>query len=301
MGDYMGIRYGRVPDGTGEVEWHFVSHAECDGIGGFARMLREHGVEPGKLPETRHPGRGVIVPLWNLWRDRRKFEECAERTDWPVPAGERGVSEAVAWHLFTAGETQEIVARCRESGITMNSFLLKHLDQAVRPDTRRTDAKIRWVIPVNLRSEIRDADDTANQVSCIEVSIAPDDTPESIHRQTLHNLNRGEHRANHLLLVAGGILSHACKVSFLVKDRAKPAGNIGAFSNLGVWSVPESPASRDGWLFCPPVVTGQLLGAGCVTFQGRLGLALQGHPTLSATPEIAHRWMSRWLDLIQER
>ena len=90
-------------------------------------------------------------------------------------------------------------------------------------------------------------------------------------------------------------------VSFalLSKDRAKPAGNIGSFSNLGVWDVGKTPASGDGWLFCPPVVTGQLLGAGCVTFQGRLGLAIQGHSCLSSTPSVAMGWMGRWLELIR--
>lgn len=288
----MGIRYGRVRDGTGEVEWSFVSHIECDGIGGFARMLRGYGVELGKLPETKHPCRGVIAPFWNLWRESRKQRECAVRSDWLVP---NGATETVSWHLFTEEETREMVTRCREMGVTVNSFLLKHLDQAVRPGIGKPEAGIRWLIPVNLRGDIQYDDDTANHVSGVEVCIAQDDTPEAIQGQILRSLKRGEHRANHLLLMAGGILSHAAKVSYLRKDRAKPAGNIGSFSNLGVWDLPDTPASGDGWVFCPPVVTGQLLGAGCVTFQGRLGLAIQGYSTASP---VAEGWMGRWLDLI---
>ena len=281
----MGIRYGRVPEGTGEVEWHFVSHIECDGIGGFARLLRERGVETGKLPETKRPCRGVIVPLWNFWRNSGKEEKCALRCDWLVPGGE---GDAAAWHLFTVEETREMVARCRQMGLTMNSFLLKHLDQAVRPGIRQPEARIRWLVPVNLRGNIQYEDDTANHVSGVEVTIAQEDTPEAIQGQIHLRLKRGEHRANHLLLMAGGILSHAGKVRFLTKDRAKPAGNIGSFSNLGVWDV--NHASGDGWLFCPPVVTGQLLGAGCVTFQGRLGLAIQSR---------SMGLMARWLELIR--
>jgi hypothetical protein len=284
-GDFMGIRYGRVPGGAGEVEWSFVSHMECDGIGGFARMLRGRGVETGKLPQTKHPCRGVITPLWNLWRDSRKQQECAVRSDWLLPGG---AAEAVAWHLFTAEETREMLTRCRCLGVTVNSFLLKHLDQAIRPGIRKPGARIRWLIPVNLRGEIQSADDTANHVSGVEVRIAPDDNAAAIQTQILRRLERGEHRANHLLLMAGGMLSHAAKVRYLRKDRAKPAGNIGSFSNLGVWDV--NVATGDGWVFCPPVVTGQLVGAGCVTFQGRLGLAIQGHST---------GCMERWLDLIR--
>jgi hypothetical protein len=297
-GDFMGICYGRVPDGTGEVEWHYVSHCDCDGIGGFARLLRERGVETGNLAETKHPCRGMIRPLWRLWRDSRGAGECTGRGDWPVsdqPA--TGISGAVAWHLFTEEETRELVAGCRRMNVTVNSFLLKHLDQAVRPGIRRPHLPIPWMIPVNLRGEIRHTDDTENHVSCVEVRIAADAPPQDIQRQILRRLARGEHRANHLLLTAGGILSHAAKVGFLKKDRTKPAGNIGAFSNLGVWV--GGGENGDGWLFCPPVVTGQLLGAGCVTFRGRLGLCIQGHPGSLSIPESAQVWMMRWLDLIR--
>lgn len=290
----MGIRYGRVANGAGEVEWHFVSHIDCDGIGGLGRLLRERGIGIGKLPETKHPCRGVIAPLWKLWRDSRKAMKCAARADWlSLGCGTR-IPEAVAWHLFTADETLEMVNRCRKMGVTVNSFLLKHLDQAVRPAIAEPKARIRWLVPVNLRGDVRFDDDTANHVSCVEPCIAPDDSAEVIQADILRRLKRGEHRANHLLFMAGGLLGHEGKVDLLRKERAKRNGNIGSFSNLGVWEAND--ASGDGWVFCPPVVSGQLLGAGCVTFQGRLGMAIQGH---SSAPAVVEGWMRSWLDLIR--
>ena len=277
----MGIRYGCVTQESGEVEWHFVSHIDCDGIGGFARLLRERGAEIAELPQTKHPCRGAIGPLWNLWRDSRKGGDCAVREDWLEPGGESGTA---AWHLFTAEETLEIVARCRGMGVTVNSFLLKLLDHAVRPGLRNPEAGIRLLVPVNLRGDVRHDDDTANHVSCVETCIAPDDSPSAIQGDILKRLKRGEHLANHLLFMVGGFLSHEAKLDLLRKQRAKPNGNIGSFSNLGVWEADASPG--DGWVFCPPVVSGQLLGAGCVTFNGRLGLAVQGRT--------AESWMEGW-------
>jgi len=76
-------------------------------------------------------------------------------------------------------------------------------------------------------------------------------------------------------------------------SRAKPAGNIGSFSNLGVWN-PEHPSSADdGWVFCPPVVSGQLLAAGCITFNGRLGLATHGLPAKVSPAERMAEWVRR--------
>ncbi len=292
----MGIRYGRVSQGSDEVEWVFVSHCDCDGIGGLVRLLRERGADIADLPETKRPCRGVIGPLWRLWRASRQEPGCADRRDWQLSAPQgTGGGMAVAWHLFTEGETQAIRERCQREQVTVNSLLLKHLDQAVRPEIRRPQAKISWMIPVNLRGDIHHADATENHVSCVGVRIAVDDSVGAIHQQVRHRLERGEHRANALLLELGRVLSHGAKMKFLAKDRSKPAGDIGAFSNLGVWDSEKKIDTRDSWLFCPPVVQGQLLGAGCVTFQNRLGMTVQGHPNLSATGGLTSIWMKRWV------
>ncbi len=285
----MGIRYGRIS--KGEVQWLDISHCECDGIGGFARLLRAHGTEIPTLPQTKHPCRGVFLPLWCLLRNRDN-NDSAMRCDWlPTIPSENNTGETIAWHLFSKDETQAILNRCREQKVTANSFLLHCLDQSIRPEISSPEKKITWVVPVNLRGDIRYADDTQNHVSCVEVKIAANDTTQTIHRQILQRLERGEHRANFLLLTLGGILSHQAKVDFLKNDRAKPAGNIGSFSNLGVWNFDSKSNDEDGWVFCPPIVTGQRLGAGCVTFNGRLGIATQGNsPT---------QRMQRWMEIIQ--
>jgi len=295
----MGIRYGRISMETGEVQWFHVSHCECDGIGGFARLLRDRGAKNLTLPESKHPCRDIFLPLWRLLLHRGNDGPCAVRSDWlPAMSSEKTASEDVAWHLFTQDETQEILRKCREQQVTVNSTLLQLLDQTIRPEIRRPQHKITWIVPVNLRGDIHHADDTQNHVSCVEVRIAAGDTAASIQHQILQRLQRGEHRANHLLLTIGGVLSHKGKVRFLIKDRAKTAGNIGSFSNLGVWNLDERTSNEDAWVFCPPVVTGQLLGAGCVTFQGRLGLALQGNSAISSAS--ATQRIARWVSLIRE-
>jgi len=295
----MGIRFGRLRQGSGEVEWSYVSHCECDGIGAFARLLRECGASLDALPSTSAPSRSVIAPLWRLWRNRQAPSDCANRSDWHFDQHPHcGPSKAIAWHLFSEAETASIIHHCRQLQVSVNSFLLKQLDQAVRPDIRRPDARIPWMVPVNLRGDFHLADDTENHVSCVDVLIAAGDLPQHVHEQINQRLQRGEHRANYLLLGIGKVLSLGLKVKLLSRNRSRPNGNIGAFSNLGVWDSEKRIATDDTWLFCPPVVDGQLLGAGCVTFQRRLALTLQAHPGQSHKPEMATRWMKRWLELI---
>lgn len=300
-GDFMGIRYGRKPNASNEVEWSFVSHIECDGIGGFARLLRQNGAELSKLPETRHPNRHIIKPLWNLMFQKSPSAEHATREDWTLTETDGKIaspSKAVEWHLFTEEETAQIRQKCRQMKTTVNSYLLKHLDQAVRPNIKRPNLAITWMIPVNLRGDIQYADDTENHVSAIETVISTNDSVEEVQQQIRHRLALGEHRVNRLILKVGGFLPHRAKKHFITKSRNKPEGNIGAFSNLGVWDSEKAIESNDAWFFCPPVCNGQLLGAGCVTFQNRLSLTLQAHSSLSEQPELAKAWMERWIAAI---
>ena len=295
-GDFMGIRYGHMPFASEEVEWSFVCHCECDGIGGFARVLREHGAELKTLPRTRNSCLSTLGPLWKFWRKKELDQECADRRDW-VHEDHDGSSPCprVAWHLFTEEETKAIQQKCGEEEVSVNSFLLKHIDQAVRPNIKKPQAAILWMIPVNLRGNINYDDDCANHVSYVEPWIAADDSAKDIHQQIRQRLQRGEHRAAYLLLGLGRFLSHKTKIKYIKEGRSKPAGNIGAFSNLGVWDPEKTIDTPNSWFFCPPVVNGQLLGAGCVTFQGRLSLTIQAHPGLKSQPDLATTWMKRIL------
>ncbi|MEJ6636106.1 MAG: hypothetical protein QNL77_10355 [Akkermansiaceae bacterium] len=299
-GDFMGIRYGRIARDSTEVDWSFVSHCDCDGIGGFARLLRNTGADLPSLPKTKNPNTGTFLPLWRMWRESRKQDLASTRPDWTLSSNsQKGPSKALAWHLFTEAETENIRQASRSQNVTVNSLLLKHLDKAIRPDLRNSNASIPWMIPVNLRGQVQHSDDTENHVSWVEPKISPHDSPADIHHQVRHRLNRGEHRANYLTLGLGKFLSHRAKIKLITKDRTKPTRNIGAFSNLGVWDSEKSIDTTDSWLFCPPVAGGQLLGAGCVTFQNCLSLTIQAHPSLNNQPEIAQTWMTRWSQAIR--
>jgi hypothetical protein len=295
LGDFMGIRYGRIPRGSGEPDWFHVPHVECDGVGGFARLLRQQGATIHHLPSGKNPCHGIIGPLWKLWRNSRQAPPCAQRGDWlRGQEPQSGAPADLAWHLFSEQETRRLLDACRSQQVTVNSLLLRQLDASVRPELGLNEARLPWMVPINLRGLEKSADDTANHVSCVDVLIAPDDSVNEVHQQILTRLAEGEHRANFLLMELGKFLSHERKVRYLAHNRAKPAGNIGVFSNLGSWDPQKQIDSDDAWLFCPPLATDQRLAAGCVTFQNRLGLMLQAHPDPSGLQELTRCWMDRW-------
>ena len=78
--------------------------------------------------------------------------------------------------------------------------------------------------------------------------------------------------------------------------------NLGSFSNLGDWD-PEKAISQSEcegtWLFAPPVLRCQLVGAGCVTFQNRLSLTIQAHPDLTNDSSVPEAWIQNWVKEIE--
>jgi len=301
VGETVGIRYGRFVAGTDEPEWMTLSHCDYDGIGGFAKLLRDSNVViPAlrELPKTNYPNRKLLSPLLNLRKKYAPAAQVALRDNWDLT--EQGatnnsstISEtSMAWHVFSEKETDAIRAHCRDEKVTVNSRLLKLLDQAVRPDTKRPELAIPWLIPVNLRGDMSYRSDTENHVSCVEPSLSRDDTTHEVQQQIKHCLELGEHRRNHLTLAFTKIIPMALKRVLLQRSRNGVKGTIGVFSNLGVWDSGKNIATNESWLFCPPVCMGQMLAAGCVTFQGKLGIAIQAHP------DIPNKWMleQKWME-----
>lgn len=299
LGDFIGIRFGRIAADSGKAEWIHVSHVQCDGIGAFARLLRERGADLPQLPLTRHPHRGVLRPILELCLCDARDPKRAVRADWLPPGGARhGQPDDVAWHLFSAQETRKLLAACHRQQITVNCLLLKCLDEAVRSELGIAYASIPWMIPVNLRGDVAMPDDTGNHVSCLDALVSPTMSVQDLQHQIHQRLRRGEHRANYLLMELGRHLSHRIKMRLLERVRSGPHGNIGSFSNLGVWDAQERMANRDAWLFCPPIVCGQRLSAGCVTYQNRLSLTLQTHGDPAADSSLSRRCVRRWVDAL---
>jgi hypothetical protein len=85
-------------------------------------------------------------------------------------------------------------------------------------------------------------------------------------------------------------------------DLAMSQWNLGSFSNLGDWDSEKTFAQADcagAWLFAPPVLRCQLVGAGCVTFQNRLTLTIQAHPDLTTSPSVPKAWLQNWVKEIE--
>ena len=53
------------------------------------------------------------------------------------------------------------------------------------------------------------------------------------------------------------------------------------------------------WMVAATVLRCQTVGAGLMTWQGRLSLTLQAHPDLTTAQEVPDRWLAAWLDSVR--
>lgn len=306
LGDYEMIRFGRVKPGASEVEWVSIPHSEFDGIGGFAHLLRKCGIDPGELPTMPHPA----PPSWRpFFRSLPKFLQPRRRLRWKTfPERLNGVVEplpdpVLAWHVFSEEETQTIRAAARTQGVTVNTFLMKHLDKVLRRDLEQAEAAIPWMIPVNLRGKIEREDDTQNHSSYVSVKVKPEESMKALHESIYEKLDRGEHWASWMGYSATTLLPKAMKRALIKSDRAMTEWHLGLFTNLGVWD-PKKEITHESfagsWLVAATVLRCQLVGAGLMTFQGRLSLTVQVHPELTTEQEVPDRWMREWLSAVEE-
>ena len=305
LGEYIGIRFGRVPPGTDRPEWIFLRHAEYDGIGGFAEILRKRGAELCRLPHMKYPSDPSLswllrtLPKYLTPRRRVKWRELSQG---PAFDTKSGPPPSVAWHVFDETTTTLIRRACRRSGFTVNSFLLKHLTKAIRPFLEDQSSVVPWMIPVNLRGKVLRENDTTNYSSYIGVKVSSYETLQDVHRNIYAALGRREHWANWHSYQLSRILTSRMRKALITRGLAISEWFLGGFSNLGDWDPDKQirmPACQGAWLFSPPVLRVQLVGAGCVTFQNRLSLTIQAHPDLTNSSSVPRAWIGNWVKEIE--
>lgn len=301
MGEYIGIRFGRIAPGATQPEWTFLRHIDFDGVGGFAELLRRRGAQLPRLPQIKHPSNPSwlpfvkMLPRFLLPRQRVQWQPLERQSS----AGtEPQPPQAVAWHVFDEALTTQIHRACRKNCVTINSFLLKHLTKAIRPFLADESSVVPWMVPVNVRGKVFRERDTANFTSYVGVKIRSYETIHDVHHNIYAALGRGEHWANWYAYQATQWTTPAIRKFLIRKDLAMSQWNLGSFSNLGFWDAEKhitQPECAGGWLFAPPVLRCQLVGAGCVTFQNRLSLTIQAHPDLTTSPEVPKAWLENWV------
>lgn len=304
LDEFVGIRFGYQGPGQENPEWQFIDHSGFDGVGGFAKILRERGASLKSLPKISRHSRVKLSALWEslpgLVRSR-KFPSW--RDTFPTsPARNNQAPGAFATHRFNHEQTQQLLELSRHHGVSVNSLLLHSLDAAIRSFLEDSATPISWMVPVNLRGMVKREVEESNHSSYLTPRICADDSLQTVHSKIRRKLQTGQHLLTWKTYSLTRFLSHSAKKMIIRHNRVMADHCLGCFSNLGEWDpgcqwTGEQLAGN--WFFSPPTLRCQKIAAGCLTFQNQLTLTLQIHPELTSDPEIARKWIKAWVGTIK--
>lgn len=295
-GEDISIAFGQT-DGAaspGQVRWFEMPHDQFDGISGLAELLKGEGLRVDRLPELRDDRFTFMRGLRGFWSVLPSLavrrQQWRTEFDWQRKLAFHPVSQRVAWRLFTEQQTASIIDAAKAADVTVNTYLLHRLDKVVSDELVAPGAARRWMIPVNLRGAIVRHSPLPPHMSFIGVDLEGEASLGQV-QETVNKLKaRGFHWGMWIMLHLGRLLGAEGMRKDIRKREKQHHGVTGMFSNLGSWDIPGG----HHWIFCPATTRVYPIGAGCVTMNGRMALALQLHDALGMDFRETDSLLERW-------
>ena len=302
LGEVMLMRYGRLREEDGPVEWDYVPHVLFDGLGGFAHMLRRYeGHEIGLVNGRETTPPTFTKKLAAVRAAMRREKQSPHRAPVPWKHYDRtvisGIPKAVGWAVLSEEESKLLGARHATS---MNSRVLWALDRVASTLLSGPHKTRLWMMPVNMRGASKAADRMTNPVSAIPIEFSEGDSPLDVHAAVKEKLATGAHWGTWYLGLARHALGPSALRSAMKAYYARPRHAwLGTFSNLGDWSVPGKKPNYF-YVGVPPVTITNPLTAAVIGWGGRFTLSLQAHAAIASDPVEAMGWAAEWKRLALE-
>ena len=287
------VDFGRVNTASGAVEWFDFSHQQCDGAGGMAYALKKLGRAVPPMPRSREdaPPRGLRKARI-LVRAARGPKPPVMRWKHPAP-GARAMPRDFSWHVFSAEETNSILARAAAQKVSVNAWMMAHLTDVLLPELLEGAGPARWLFPVNMRGPVWTGDGLGNHSSAIPIFVRAGTKPAEIHAQIREGLVNGAHWATWWMLHVGKLVGLR-GMRYLSRQSAKKSFWLGTFSNMGAWDD-EHASPDEAWIVAPPGSENYPIGVGIVTWRGRMAISLKIHPAVCANRALPPRLFTEFV------
>ncbi len=305
--------YGQVDTKRRHVTWHRIDHRYFDGVGGYAEVLTRLGHCINRLPGDHHPPPSSffsgLVTWWRSWKhiNSRSVSWNKKWASRYTPSLKHRYSPQLSWHVFTKEETRVIERIAIKSGASVNSYLLSHLSNVVADEFVDKGSTFHWMIPTNLRGALQLSNPKSNHCSMYSLNVRDNETPRGVQKRSREIYLRGDDWAFHWSIKFMGKLLPNKLSRLFQKDMERKNPHIGCFTNIGSWhhSIPHMPMNADeGWVVVPTTNQSNPVGAGTITWNRRLSIALELHPSLRASPEetedIFIRWKEKVISFLQK-
>src|SRR3989339_78527 len=215
----------------------WMSHEKYDGVGAFAKLLRESGLRVGVLFDISAKLQRPLTIFQKSWAIFLYLKDSFPRkTFWKKEQLEVvGKKLSPAMLAFSLEETLQIKQQAKQKGVSLNSWLLFHLDQIVSQELLAKNQEKWWLIPCNMRPYVVKVPDTGNHASYVVAKIAAKDGPKEIHQKVKKMLSNNYHwGAWYVFQISRWIKIIGMKMIFSNYYRNNHSW-VGTLSNLGAW------------------------------------------------------------------
>jgi hypothetical protein len=275
-----------------------LSHAECDGYGAMMKLMRRTAVSftaPAQRTDAAPPSLLERVRAFvRVVRHRPASPLVLRKHETTWKPGDRVIHRPSAGRVLSADESARVFAAAKTAGVSVNSFLLHALTEAVAPSIAEPSATVTWGVPVNMRGPIRIEPEDANCSSIMPVDVPRGAQPASVHEALVRALRDNLHWGKwDQLNTASRLGRRVLKKKLASYYATAGAARIGVFSNVGVWTGATEPGV--GLLAYGVPLLPDPLFAAAITWNGKLGLTLRAHPSLGVDDVTVAEWLKAWL------
>lgn len=288
---------------SGAIEKTSFKHAIHDGQGALLKNQHIRGEAQIVLPQQRKEQEpGILRQVFALARYlillRQGSKSTLSISYAPSTKQEKTFTEGQAWKILSIEKTlelQDVVKRC---GVSMTSFLLWTLHQAIGVQLGLRSHICRWSVPVSLRGAINLGDATANHAVPLFLHLDSKDRLQDVHKMLRTQLENHLHWGAWRLLVILNRLNSTLYRQLIIKDQVQKRAQgqwFAILSNLGRFTGDNKILAQIPFGLINP---SNPLSASTVTWNGRMSLALHMHEVLQAYQLNSECLLESWLQEI---
>lgn len=293
------VYWGWFDPKTKEITWKTWRHAETDGLGGIANILRPLGFPCSPLPVNNDPQ----LPSWfEIIRASRKFSlpKSPKVVNWKqtysYDPSQLHLPEVV---YLSREQTNNIKKKAAITGVSAGNLIFSTLSRIIAQRLIEGDTPFYWFIPVNVRGACGIRNEQFNQASGVNIMVHPDSQAPYWQEQMKLALNSKSHWATWRLANMGKYVGdHG--LSLLYKVTSRSTHFAGSCSNMGEWPLSDERNAEVNdhkvLSVIGPGTANYPINASLLGWNGAYALTLKLHPYIcpnqSNIRELADAWHS---------
>ncbi len=291
------IYWGWLNASNNEIEWKTWRHADTDGIGGFANILRPLGFPCDPLPECSESK----VPGWfEIIRASRKHPRptAPKKVNWkqtyPVNPNKQLLPEV---SVLNRAETEALHATAKKTGVSTGHIVFSAISRVIARNLMKGNDPFYWFFGVNIRGAVNVRNEQFNQASGINILVSPDSDASHWYQQMRLNLKAKSHWATWKMVNIGKYVGDK-GLELIYRLTSGSTQFAGSCSNMGNWPLEDerNPEITDPRLLCAvgPGSPNYPINTSMIGWNGETTLTLKLHPYICPDQALVRTLSEEW-------